>query len=202
MAQPPPGGSGGGLPRNEFEEWTTPPRQQARRLAAAPKRELSRAVTHPARKRGVGGILPPLRGSRGQSPLRGDGRRRSPLRGERGRPPPQRVSRIGNSSPPSGAQTHVPSPHACMFPLKYRNETSASRRARQVAYGTGAAFSRRPKARYVLCGHAPRPGEKGKALLPGSAFPFQLARAFKTALATLPAVSMPPEPSSTTTAKA
>ncbi len=76
---PPPGGWGGGLPRNEFQERTTPPRRQAhrhvchpftsierkypepppagahvrwptaqaRRLAAAPKRELSCAVTHP-----------------------------------------------------------------------------------------------------------------------------------------------------------
>lgn len=40
------------------------------------------------------------------------------------------------------------------------------------------------------------------ALFLERAAPGQLARAVKTALATLPAVSMPPAPSSTTTAKA
>ena len=40
----------------------------------------------------------------------------------------------------------------------------ASRRAREAAHGTGAALSRRPKARIVLCGHAPPPGGRGGSL--------------------------------------
>ena len=116
---------------------------------------LSCAVTHPALKRGVGGTLPPFGGPGGRAPLEGMEGGTAPSRGVRGQPPPQRVSRTNNSSPPPGAQTCVPSLyfHRAKVP-----GTPASRRARQVAHGTGATFSRRPKARIVLCGHAPGHG--------------------------------------------
>ena len=59
-----------------------PPALAAGKKAACPARPragLSCAVTHPAIKRGVGGTLPPVRGSRGQSPLPGGAGDASPV---------------------------------------------------------------------------------------------------------------------------
>ena len=144
---------------------------------------------HPARKRGVGGIPPPVRGSQGaEPPLGGMEGGTAPSRGERGRPPPQRVLRRDNSSPPSGVQICVSFPHTCVFPPSCRNGTSALAVGKKaacpgcnpsaLAVGKKAACPARPRAGSSCRGHparkrgvggtlSPVRGARGQSPLPG-----------------------------------
>ena len=107
---------------------------------------MSRAATHPARKRGVGGTLPPLRGSRGQTPLGGMEGGAAPSRGA------ATSCKDGQLLPAAKRASDVGLPY-----------TFACFRTADVLESPPLPKARR---RLVLCGHAPALAARKKAACP------------------------------------